>query len=97
VHEGAVLLERERVVEVPCRLRVDGEREPVAKVDPPLHIELRRRVPLESPQLAFLDEQPFEHDLDRARRPQHALDFGTTAASADDRQVAGPPLPLALQ
>ena len=50
-------LDGQRVVEVLGRVRVDREREPVAQVDPPLGVDLRWIVGLESAQLALFDQQ----------------------------------------
>ena len=60
--------------------------EPVAQVDAALRVDRRRLVRLEPAQLALLDEQPLEHGLDRARRPEHALDLRAAAARCARRR-----------
>ncbi len=97
VHERAVLLDGQRVVEVLGRVGVDREREPIAQVDPTFRVDRRWIVGLEAAQLPLLDQQPFQHDLDRARRPKHALDPRATAALAHDGQVARPALGAAVE
>ena len=74
VHIRAVLRDRECVVEVLGGLRVDGEGELVAQVDAAFGADRRRIVGLEAPELAFLYQQPLEHDFDPLGRPEHALD-----------------------
>ena len=87
---------RDRVVEVPCRLRVDREREQIAQVDAPVQARLRRVVRLELLPQPALDQQPLEHRLDVVHAPQHALDPRTAPARAHRDEVAGPRLPHPL-
>ena len=89
VDEDAVVVERQRVVEVLRRLRVDRERELVSKVDAALGRRLAQLERLEPLALAFLDEQAFEHRLDRARLAEDALELRPPAPLAQDGEIAG--------
>ena len=89
VDEHAVVVQRERVVEVLRRLGVDRERELVAEVEAALGRRLAQLERLELPALALLDEQPLEHRLDRARPPEHALELRPPAPLAQDGEIAG--------
>ena len=81
--------ERERVVEVLGRVRVDGVREELAEVDAALERGFGRVVRLEPLPRARLDQQAFEDILDPGRRPEHLLDVCTAAAGPNDGEVAG--------
>ena len=80
--------QRERIVEVLRRLRVDGERELLAQVDAALEARLRRLVRLEGAAQAALHEQPLERRVDRLRGSEHALDARSPPARPDDDEVA---------
>jgi hypothetical protein len=88
VHPGpdAVLLaaNRNRIVEVLRRLGVDRERDEVAEVGAALGVGGRQVERLQVGTLALLDEQALEDGLDRARRPQDAVDLRTATALERD-------------
>jgi hypothetical protein len=79
--------DRDRVVEVLRRVRVDREGGQVAEVDPPLRCRLGQVDRLQRHPRPALDQQPFEHCLDPARRPEHAFDLRPPATARDHGQV----------
>src|SRR5205085_11917929 len=91
VHPGAQALRlaanRERVVEVLRRLRVDREGEEVAQVDASLGGRLGRVVRLGRHAEALLGEEPVERRVDRARRPENALESRPAPAAPDDGEI----------
>ena len=99
VHVGAVLGDRERVVEVLGGLRVDGEGELIAQVDAAFGADRRRIVGLEAAELALLHQQPLEDDFDPGGRPEHALDPRPTTAFVHHGEIAWLhlPRPLAIE
>jgi len=86
----AIVLQRQRVVEVLRSLGVDRERELLAKVDPSLQRLLYRFVRLETLARTRLDEKRLHHVLDPLRRAQQRLDTRATAPAGDDCQIARP-------
>ena len=82
--------ERERVVEVLRRVRIDRVGQQVAQVDPVRDLGLRVSVVrLERLPRAALDEQRLEHVLDAVGRAEPLLDLRPAAAGAHDGEVAG--------
>ena len=67
----ALVVDRERVVEVLGGLGVDRERRQLAEVDAAVERDARRRVRLEVLARAGLDEQRLEHVLDPVGRAEH--------------------------
>src|SRR6266851_444339 len=84
----ALLLNRDRVVEVLRGLGVDRESELVAQVDPVGQIGIWRVVGLELGARAGVHEQSLEDDLDVLRLAELALDSRASAAGADDNEIS---------
>ena len=88
-HAVALALERQRVVEVLRRLRVDGERDETAEVDAIVEARRRSIVWLETAAQPFLHEQAFEDVLDVIRASDHPLEPRSPPSPPQHRDVSG--------
>ena len=96
VHVRPILLQRQGIVEVLRRLRVDRERQLAPQIDAPFDRRLGNRVRLELDARAGLDQQRLEHVLDPLRRSDDALHARAALAPGHDGEVARSRLPRPL-
>ncbi len=87
-YSSLLLLYGDRVVEVLGRLRVDGEGEEIAQVDPIFERGRWTLVGLEATPAPALDQQSFEHDLDPRGPSEHPLDPRALAARLHYDEIA---------
>jgi len=85
----ALVVDRERVVEVLRRLRVDRERRQLAQIDAPVERHVRRRIRLELLTSPCLDEERLEHVLDPIGGTERPLDTCAAARTSRDDEIAG--------
>src|SRR5205823_12298638 len=96
VNVRAVPLQRQRVVEVLGRLRVDRERKLTAEIHPPFERRRGGVMRLEPLSRAGIEEQGLEYVLDPLGRAQHPLHACAPAPAGHDGEIAGPRVPRAL-